>query len=273
MKSNAERLEQSLSHDVGRCIAEFDLIEEDDRLMVCLSGGKDSYTLLHLLERARRRSPVRFAILAVHLDQGHPGYDGSPLVSWLVEHGYDHRILHANTYSIVTEKIEPGGTYCSLCSRLRRGILYRTAQELGCTKIALGHHREDAIETLLLNLVFNGALSAMPAKLIGEDTRNVVIRPLLYSSEKTIAAFANEMAFPILPCDLCGSQEQLKRKQIKRLLDNLESIAPKARESMLAALGHVHATHLLDRSLRAPSDSPLRKDPRTLPMYGSLPVL
>lgn len=250
-----EHVERDLTRAVGRCIADFDLIREGDRVMACLSGGKDSYAMLHVLELMRRRSPVKFEIIAVHLDQGHPGYDGTPLEGWLREHGYAHRIVREDTYTIVTDKLGPkdqeGGapTYCSLCSRLRRGVLYNLAEELGCTRIALGHHRDDAIETLMLNLMFTGQLKAMPAKLRSDDGRNVVIRPLMYCAEKDIARFAELMRFPILPCDLCGSQDELMRKEVKAMLGNLEAMAPKVKESMLAALGNVRATHLLDREL------------------------
>ena len=250
-----ERCERELSRGVGRCIADFDLIREGDRVMACLSGGKDSYTMLHLLERMRRKSPVKFEILAVHLDQGHPGYDGAPLEGWLRDNGYAHRIVREDTYTIVTDKLGPkdqeGGapTYCSLCSRLRRGVLYNLADELGCTRIALGHHREDALETLMLNMMFAGSLKAMPAKLRSDDGRNVVIRPLMYCAESAIAHFAELMRFPILPCDLCGSQDELMRKEVKALLSRLEESAPQVKESMLAALGNVRPTHLLDREL------------------------
>jgi tRNA 2-thiocytidine biosynthesis protein TtcA len=261
--------------------------------MVCLSDGKDSYTLYQLLERLRARSPVHFDLVAVHLDQGHPGYDGSPLEGWLRARGADYRIVRENTYSIVKEKLDPEGTgdktYCSLCSRLRRGVLYNLAQELGCTKIALGHHRDDAIETLLLNQIFAGSIKAMPPKLVSDDGRNVVIRPLLYCAEKDIARFAALEGYPILPCDLCGSQEHLMRQEVKRLLVQLEGIAPRVRESMLAALGNVRPTHLLDRDLwqklglhpsepaasaeAAPSEpvrpaTLLRADGRSLPVVG-----
>lgn len=246
-----ERLERELSRNVGRCIGDFGLIEEGDRVMVCLSGGKDSYAMMHLLETLRRRSPVRFELLAVHLDQGHPGYDGTPLARWLEERGHAHRIVREDTYSIVKEKVPEESTYCSLCSRLRRGILYNVAQDLGCTKIALGHHREDALETLLLNLMFTGSLKAMPPKLVSDDGRNTVIRPLLYCAEPAIARFAELERFPILPCDLCGSQDNLMRKQVKRMLAEMEAHAPKAKESMLAAIANVRASHLLDRELWA----------------------
>jgi tRNA 2-thiocytidine biosynthesis protein TtcA len=248
-----ERLERDLGRQLGRAVADFDLIAPNDRIMVCLSGGKDSYTLMHLLERARSRAPIPFELVAVHLDQGHPGYDGSPLEGWLKARGASYRIVREDTYTIVKEKLDPEGTgektYCSLCSRLRRGVLYNLAVELGCTKIALGHHRDDALETLLLNLLFTGSLKSMPPKLVSDDGRNVVIRPLLYCAESDIARFASLSAFPILPCDLCGSQEHLMRKQVKHLLGDLEKLAPRVRESMLAALGNVRPSHLLDREL------------------------
>jgi tRNA 2-thiocytidine biosynthesis protein TtcA len=249
MSIPADKLEQELARELGRCIADFGLIEDGDRVMVCMSGGKDSYVMLHLLERARRKAPIRFSLLAVHLDQGHPGYDGSPLRGWLDGQGYDYRILREDTYSIVTEHVPEGQTYCALCSRLRRGVLYNAAQSLGCSKIALGHHRDDAIETLLLNLMFTGSLKSMPPKLVSDDKRNVVIRPLLYAAEPKIAELARLLAFPILPCDLCGSQDNLMRKQVKQLLATLEQSAPRVKESMLAALTNVRASHLFDREL------------------------
>src|SRR5689334_23183580 len=195
-----ERLSRELSRDLGRCVMDFSMLQAGDRVMVCLSGGKDSYTLLHLLERLRTRAPIRFSLLAVHLDQGQPGYDGGPLERYLAEHGFDHRIVREDTFSVVKENVAEGSTYCSLCSRLRRGVLYNVAQELGCTKIALGHHRDDAIETLLLNLMYTGALASMPPKLHSRDGRNTVIRPLLYAHEPVIARYAELMGFPILPC-------------------------------------------------------------------------
>lgn len=238
-------VEKRLAQQMGRCIADFDLVEPEDRIMVAISGGKDSYTLLHLLERARKRAPIAFELVAVHLDQGQPGYDGSALEAWLGREGYEHLIVREDTYRLVTKRIPEGQTYCSMCSRLRRGILYNVAESLGCTKIALGHHRDDAIETLMLNLMFNGSLSAMPAKLRSDDGRNTVIRPLLYSSERDIADYAEQLDFPIIPCNLCGSQENLWRQQVKELLDDIEKRAPEVRQSMLAALKNVHASHLL----------------------------
>jgi len=254
-----EACERELVRDVGRCIGDFGLVSEGDRVMVCLSGGKDSYTMMVLLEQLRRRAPVRFELVAVHLDQGHPGYDGAPLRDWLARQGFAHRIVREDTYAIVTSKLGPprsgpeddAPTYCSLCSRLRRGVLYNVAAELGATKIALGHHREDALETLLMNLVFTGSLGAMPPKLVTDDRRNVVIRPLLYCAEPTIARYAALSDFPILPCDLCGSQDNLMRTRTKALLAELEALAPRAKESMLAAIGNVRPRHLLDRELWA----------------------
>jgi tRNA 2-thiocytidine biosynthesis protein TtcA len=243
------KLENELARELGRCIADFELIQDGDRIMVCMSGGKDSYTMLHLLERARRKAPVPFSLLAVHLDQGHPGYDGGPLERWLAQHGFEYRILREDTYSVVKAHVPEGKTYCSLCSRLRRGVLYNAAQELGCNKIALGHHRDDAIETLLLNLMFSGSVKSMPPKLLSDDGRNTVIRPLLYCAEPVVAELAALLEFPILPCDLCGSQDNLKRKQVKQLLGALEQSAPKVKDSMLAALKNVRGSHLLDVAL------------------------
>jgi tRNA 2-thiocytidine biosynthesis protein TtcA len=249
MQDELQRLERELGRDLGRCVGEFSLLADGDRVMVCLSGGKDSYSMLTLLQRLRERAPVSFSLVAVHLDQGHPGYDGTPLTLWLREHDVEHHIVHEDTFSVVKQNIPEGKTYCSLCSRLRRGVLYNVAEQLGCTKIALGHHRDDAIETLMLNLLFTGSLRSMPPKLISDDGRNVVIRPLLYASEDKIARYAELMEFPILPCDLCGSQEQLKRKQVKRWLGELQTLAPQAKESMLAALTNVRPSQLLDKQL------------------------
>jgi tRNA 2-thiocytidine biosynthesis protein TtcA len=254
-----ERLTRDLGRDLGRCVKDYSLLSEGDRVMVCLSGGKDSYTLLSLLERLRRRAKLQFSLIAVHLDQGQPGYDGRPLEEYLAAQGLPHRIIREDTYSVVKENVPEGKTYCSLCSRLRRGVLYNVAQELGCTKIALGHHRDDAIETLLLNLMFTGSMRAMPPKLISDDGRNVVIRPLAYVAEKNIARFAELMQFPILPCNLCGSQEQLMRKQVKRFLTELEASAPRVRESMLAAMTNVRPSQLLDRELWRALDLPVAR--------------
>ena len=250
MRSRME-LERQLLRDVGRAIGEHDLINDGDRILVAMSGGKDSYGLLVLLRTLQRRAPVRFDLYAVHVDQGHPGYNGTPLTRWLDSDGVPYRIIHEDTYSIVTDKIPAGKTYCSLCSRLRRGILYKAASDLGCNKIALGHHREDTLETVLLNLFFGGKLAAMPARLTSDDGRHVVIRPLIYCAEAQLATLAEARRFPILPCNLCGSQSEAQRKQMKALISELERTHPNLRQTMLAALGNVVPTHLLDRTLAA----------------------
>ena len=240
-------LERRLFRDMGRAIGNHRLIEDGDRIMVAISGGKDSYGLLVLLRALQARAPVSFELLAVHLDQGQPGYDGAPLERWLQAEGVPYKILRENTYAIVTDKIPEGKTYCSLCSRLRRGILYRMAGELGCNKIALGHHREDALETLLLNLFFGGKLASMPPRLETDDGRFVVIRPLAYAAEADLAALAEERGFPIIPCRLCGSQDEAQRKQMKTLLADLERKHPTLRQTMLAAIGNVVPSHLYGR--------------------------
>lgn len=251
-KSSAEerdQLERRLAKDMSRAIGEFAMIDEGDRVMVAISGGKDSYTMLHLLRRLQRTAPIKFDLIAINIDQGHPGYPVETLRDFLLREEYAHKIIHEDTYSVVKAKVPEGKTYCSLCSRLRRGILYTLAQELGCTKIALGHHRDDILATLMLNLVFAGQLKAMPPKLKSDDGRNTVIRPLAYAAEETIARFAELEAFPILPCDLCGSQENLQRKQMQRLLNDMEATNPGTKTSMLAALRNVRPSHLLDAGL------------------------
>ncbi|HZF53489.1 MAG TPA: tRNA 2-thiocytidine(32) synthetase TtcA [Polyangiaceae bacterium] len=242
-------LRRKLGRAMARAVTDFEMIAEGDRILCAVSGGKDSYSMHELLVDLARRAPVRFSVIAVNIDQGHPGYPGHLLRDYMASRGHEFRMIAEDTYSIVTDKIPEGKTYCSLCSRLRRGILYNLAVELGCTKIALGHHRDDAITTLLLNLVFSGQLKAMPPKLISDDGRNVVIRPLIYCAEDDLAAFAKEQEFPILPCDLCGSQENLQRKAISRLLAELDERHPGARRNMLAALGNVRPSHLFDKGL------------------------
>jgi tRNA 2-thiocytidine biosynthesis protein TtcA len=248
-EARSDTVEKKLGKAVSRAIAHFDMIEDGDRILVAVSGGKDSYTLLHLLRSLQRKAPVRFELLAVNVDQGHPGYPAEVLHAYMAEQKYDFRMIHEDTYSIVTEKIPAGKTYCSLCSRLRRGILYRVAKELGCNKIALGHHREDVLQTLLMNLFFAGQLGAMPPRLVADDGRLLVIRPLVYCAEDDIREFAALQAFPILPCDLCGSQDQLQRKAVGRLIDGLEAEHPGIKQVMLAAMQNVRPTQLLDQGL------------------------
>jgi tRNA 2-thiocytidine biosynthesis protein TtcA len=240
---------KKLERAMARAIHDFSMIADGDRVMCAVSGGKDSYALHALLTDLTRRAPVRFSVIAVNIDQGHPGYPGHLLQDYMDQNGHEFRMVAEDTHSIVTDKIPEGKTYCSLCSRLRRGILYRLADELGCTKIALGHHRDDAITTLMLNLVFAGQLKSMPPKLMADDGRNVVIRPLIYCAEADLQRFAAEMAFPIIPCDLCGSQDTLQRKAISALLADLETRHAGVRENMLAALGNVRPSHLFDKGL------------------------
>jgi tRNA 2-thiocytidine biosynthesis protein TtcA len=249
-------LQKRLLRDVGRAIADFQLIEPGDRVLVGISGGKDSFTLLHLLQHLQRSAPVEFSLVACNLDQGHPGFPARDLEAYLRGTGAEVLMLREDTYSIVKRLVPEGKTTCPVCSRLRRGILYNAAQQLGCTKIALGHHRDDLIESLLMSMLFTGKLRSMPPRLRSDDGRNVVIRPLCYAAETEIAAFAAEMKFPIIPCDLCGSQENLQRKRIKKLLGDLELEHPGVRASILGAMGNVMPEHLLDRRLRSEQRGP-----------------
>jgi len=244
-----QKLEKRLLHDMGRAIAEFKLIEEGDKILVGVSGGKDSFTLLHLLQRLQERAPIDFSLIAVNLDQGHPGFPAAQLEAYLKSRGVPVRMLREDTYSIVKRLVPEGKTTCSVCSRLRRGILYSASQELGCSKIALGHHRDDLIESLLLSMLFSGKIRSMPPRLRSNDGRNVVIRPLAFAAEADIAAFAESARFPIIPCDLCGSQENLQRKRVKRLLDELAKDHPAVRNSLFAAMKNVMPEHLLDARL------------------------
>ena len=246
---SASPLRRRLAKAVARAVTDFAMIAEGDRILCAVSGGKDSYAMHALLTDLARRAPVSFSLVAVNIDQGHPGYPGERLAGYMARGGHEFRMVAEDTYAIVTSKIPEGKTYCSLCSRLRRGILYRLAREMGCTKIALGHHRDDALATLMLNLVFAGQLKAMPPKLISDEGDNVVIRPLIYCAEDDLRAFAEEQAFPIIPCDLCGSQENLERKAVARLLADLDARCPGARRNMLAALGNVRPSHLFDKGL------------------------
>ncbi len=227
-------------------IERWQLVQPNDRILVAVSGGKDSYTLLDLLWQAKQRAPFPFELVAVHLDQAQPGYDGVPMQQWLEDFGAPFEVLREDTYSIVKEGTRPGQAFCFLCSRLRRGILYSAAERLGCNKLAFGHHRDDALETLLMNLCFSGRLQAMPARYTTDDERFVVIRPLIECGEDEIARYAEERGFPIIPCNLCGSQDGLRRNDMKALLQQLEGQHKNVRNVMLQALRNVRPSHLLD---------------------------
>jgi tRNA 2-thiocytidine biosynthesis protein TtcA len=243
------KLKRRLRRQVGHAIADYGMIEEGDRVMVCLSGGKDSYGLLEILRTLRDKAPVAFEIIAVNLDQKQPGFPADVLPRYLTERGIAFRIAEQDTYSVVKRLIPEGATMCSLCSRLRRGVLYRVAGELGATKIALGHHRDDLLATFFLNLFFGGKMKTMPPKLVSDNGKHVVIRPLAYVRERDLARFAEVMHFPLIPCTLCGSQENLQRKQVSLMLRDWEKRFPGRVESIYNALGKVETTHLMDRRI------------------------
>ena len=243
------KLQTHLRRLVGQAIADYNMIEAGDRVMVCLSGGKDSYTLLDILLNLQQRAPIEFEILAVNLDQKQPGFPAHILPTYLESLGVAYRIVEQDTYSVVKRVIPEGKTMCSLCSRLRRAVLYRVAQEEGATKIALGHHRDDIVETLFLNMFYAGQLKAMPPKLLSDDGQQVVIRPLAYCAEQDIAAYAELRQFPIIPCNLCGSQANLQRSQIKQMLQTWEAEHPGRIESLFSSLQNIAPSHLADREL------------------------
>jgi tRNA 2-thiocytidine biosynthesis protein TtcA len=246
---NFVRLRNSLISSTGRAIGDYNMIEDGDTVLVCMSGGKDSHAMLMILLALQERAPVDFKLIAMNLDQKQPGFPTDILPAYLDKLGVDYRIVEADTYSIVKEKIPEGKTTCSLCSRLRRGVIYRTAKELGANKIALGHHRDDIVETLFLNMFFGAKLKAMPPKLATNDKQNIVIRPLAYCSEKDIASYARQMEFPIIPCDLCGSQENLQRQKVKDMLQVWEREQPGRINNIFRAITNVEPSHLADTEL------------------------
>ena len=247
-------LEKKLTRQISQANRRFDLIGHDDRVMVAVSGGKDSWGLLSLLRVYRTQVPFDFSIIAVTIDQGQPGFDGKRLEDYYAAHGYQYRIVYKDTYSVVVDKTPDGKAYCSLCSRMRRGILYRQAEEIGANKVALGHHRDDLIETLLLNQFYSGRVRSMAPKLVEANGGATIIRPLALSAEDDLRAYAMEKEFPIIPCNLCGSQTNLKRQDVKRLLKTLEVTNPRIRGNLLASLGNVDTSHLLVGELDSAED-------------------
>ena len=248
MAHTESAVEKKLLHYTGKAIADFNMIQRGDRVMVCLSGGKDSFTLLTILNLLRKRTNNKFDVFAFTLDQAQPGWDDKQLREWLTVRNIPHEILTRDTYSIVKEKIPEGNTYCSLCSRLRRGIIYRYAEENGFNKIALGHHRDDLIRTLMMSILYNGDIRSMPPKLLSDNKKHIVIRPLCYAQERDIITYATEQAYPIIPCTLCGSQENLARKRIGRLIDELALENPKIPSNMLHALQSIKPSQLMDQN-------------------------
>ena len=243
------KLSKRLHRQVGQAVMDFNMIEQGDKVMVCLSGGKDSYAMLDILLSLRERAPIDFEIVAVNLDQKQPGFPEHVLPDYLRARGVPFHIEEQDTYSIVTEHIEPGKTMCSLCSRLRRGILYRVAGELGATKIALGHHRDDIVVTMFMNMFFGSRMKGMPAKLVSDDGRNVVIRPLAYVAEPDLVRWAEHRQFPIIPCTLCGSQDNLQRVQIKQMIRDWDRQYPGRIENMFTAMANITPSHMMDRKL------------------------
>ncbi|GAA0759195.1 tRNA 2-thiocytidine(32) synthetase TtcA [Ideonella azotifigens] len=245
----ANKLSKRLHRQVGQAIADFNMIEDGDKVMVCLSGGKDSYAMLDILLNMQQRAPIKFSIVAVNLDQKQPGFPEDVLPTYLKSRGVDFHIEEQDTYSIVTNLIPEGKTMCSLCSRLRRGILYRVAKELGATKIALGHHRDDMVVTMLMNMFFGSRLKGMPPKLVSDNGEHVVIRPLAYVAETDLEKWAVHRAFPIIPCSLCGSQDNLQRVQIKQMIRDWDKQYPGRIDNMFTAMGNISLSHLMDRKL------------------------
>ena len=275
------KLRKYLESRTGKAIGDYNMIEDGDTILVCVSGGKDSYTLLAMLMAMQQRAPIKFRLIAMNLDQKQPGFPADILPRYFESLGIEHRIVEADTYSIVKDKIPEGKTTCSLCSRLRRGIIYKTAKELGANKIALGHHRDDMIETLFLNMFFGGKMKAMPPKLVTDDHAHVVIRPLAYCSENDIAKFARGMEFPIIPCNLCGSQENLQRQKIREMMQDWDKRFPGRTESVMTALQNVVPSHLADNNLfdfrgltldTAVEEGDIVFDSPEMPISGSIPI-
>jgi tRNA 2-thiocytidine biosynthesis protein TtcA len=277
-----QKLQNRLQKETGQAIGDYNMIEAGDTVMVCLSGGKDSYTLLSILMALQKRAPIEFRLLAMNLDQKQPGFPADVLPAYLAKLGIEFRIVEADTYSVVKEKIPAGKTTCSLCSRLRRGLIYRTAKEVGANKIALGHHRDDIVHTLFLNLLFGGKMKAMPPKLVTDDGAHVVIRPLAYCAESDIARFARGMEFPLIPCNLCGSQENLQRQKIREMMADWDKRFPGRTAAVMTALQNVVPSHLADRELfpfeTLDLATPLTEgdivfDAPELSLAGTIPVL
>ena len=243
------RLQKNLRRETGRAIADFNMISDGDLVMACLSGGKDSYVMLDILLNMQKHAPINFELVAVNLDQKQPGFPEEVLPQYLESIGVKYHIIEKDTYSVVMEKTEPGKTYCGLCSRLRRGNLYSYAEKIGATKIALGHHRNDIMETLFLNMFFGGKLKTMPPKLLSDDKKHIVIRPLAYCKEEEIAKFADLKQFPIIPCNLCGTQENMQRQEIKKMLNEWNRQFPGRLEVLFKSIGNVAPSHLLDTEL------------------------
>ncbi len=272
------KLEKKLLHYTRKAIADYDMIASGDRVLVCLSGGKDSYTLLTLLDKMSRRANGRFSIFAYTLDQSQPGWDDSQLRQWLRQRKIPFEIERRNTYKVVTDKIPEGKTYCSLCARLRRGNIYRYAEENGFNKVALGHHRDDLIETLMMSILYSGVIRSMPPKLLTDSGKQIVIRPLAYCQESDIAAYAKRMEYPIIPCNLCGSQENLARQKVKALIASLAADNNKIPSNMLHALGSIQPSQLMDKKLwdfRALTIAETRNtgEPLLQPDYHEMPIM
>lgn len=277
-----QKLRKFLESRTGKAIGDYNMIADGDTILVCVSGGKDSYTLLAMLMALQQRAPIKFRLIAMNLDQKQPGFPADVLPRYFATLGIEYRIVEADTYSIVKDKIPEGKTTCSLCSRLRRGIIYRTAKELGANKIALGHHRDDMVHTLFLNLLFGGKMKGMPPKLVTDDGAHMVIRPLAYCPENDIAKFARGMEFPIIPCNLCGSQENLQRQKIKEMMQDWDRRFPGRTESVFTAMQSVVPSHLADNTLfdfrGLTLDTPIDEgdivfDSPEMPISGSIPIL